>query len=150
MSPKKYKELQMMEDNIWFDKTLGKWRVKYVFKQDPRVLRNNYRRVLRMSETTERRIDKLGKRDEADELFNKKVKIGTLEDIGAAGLDMWKGPAHYLPIQAVIKDFYYSTKLSCDNKICWINPLQAMFPCSIDKSDSCQTYHGDIAIYDLI
>ena len=37
MSQKEYKELQMMEDNIWFDKQLGKWRVKYVFKQDPRA-----------------------------------------------------------------------------------------------------------------
>jgi hypothetical protein len=68
------------------------------------VLRNNYRRVLRMSETTERRLEKLGKRDEANELFHTMIKIGALEEIGAAELEMWKGPVHYLPIQAVIKD----------------------------------------------
>ena len=84
MSPKEYQELQVMEDNISFDKKLGKWRVKYAFKQDPRVLRNNYRRVLRMSETT-------GKTVEANELFQKMVKIGALEEIGAAELDMRKG-----------------------------------------------------------
>jgi hypothetical protein len=77
---------------------------------------------LRMSETTERRIDKLGKRDEADELFNKKVKIGTLEDIGAVGLDMWKGPAHYLPIQAVIKDSSAAANLKLVGKANLVHP----------------------------
>jgi hypothetical protein len=103
LSPKEDKELQVVEDIIWFYKILDKGRTKEAFKQDPKVLKNNYRRELRMSVTTERRIDKLGQRDKANDLFIKKVKIGNLEDIGAAGLDMWKGPANYLPIQAVIK-----------------------------------------------
>ena len=48
MSPKEYKELELMDDSITFDRYLGKWEVRYPFLQDPRILRNNYRRVLRM------------------------------------------------------------------------------------------------------
>ena len=69
------KELQVVEDSNWFDKKLDKWRVKDAFQLAPRVLRSNYRRVLRMSETTERRLDKIGKKNEASELFNKMIKV---------------------------------------------------------------------------
>ena len=98
------KELQVVEDSNWFDKKLDKWRVKDAFQLAPRVLRSNYRRVLRMSETTERRLDKIGKENEASELFNKMIKMGAFEDIGAAELDMWKEAVHYLPSQAVIRN----------------------------------------------
>ena len=104
LSLKGNKELQVVEDSNWFDKKLDKWRVKDAFQLAPRVLRSNYRRVLRMSETTERRLDKIGKKNEASELFNKMIKIGAFEDIGAAELDMWKEAVHYLPSQAVIRN----------------------------------------------
>ena len=104
MSPKENKELQVVEDSNWFEEKLDKWRVKDAFQLAPRVLRSNYRRVLRMSETTERRLDKIGKKNEASELFNKMIKIGAFEDIGAAELDMWKEAVHYLPSQAVIRN----------------------------------------------
>ena len=91
-----------MEDSIHFDKQIGKWRVKYVFNQDPRVLRNNYKRVLRMSEVTERRLKKLVKTDEANDLFSTMVSIGALEEISAVELNLWNGPVHYLHIQAVL------------------------------------------------
>ena len=71
MSQKEALELRMMEDNISFNDTIGKWRVKYPFLQDPRVLENNYRRVLRMMETLERRLDKLGQVEAANEVFSK-------------------------------------------------------------------------------
>ena len=79
LSLKGNKELQ---DSNWFDKKLDKWRVKDAFQLAPRVLRSNYRRVLRMSETTERRLDKIGKKNEANELLHKMIKIGAFEDIG--------------------------------------------------------------------
>ena len=126
-----------MEDNIWFDNQVGKWRVKYDFKLDPRVLRNNYRRVLRMSETTERRLDKLGKRDEANELFHKMIKIGALEDIGTAELEMWKGPVHYLPIQAVIKVSSVTTPLRLVTNSSLIDPETGLSLNSILVSGPC-------------
>ena len=104
MSQKESLELRMMEDGISFDDNIGKWRVKYPFLRDPRVLENNYRQVLRMMETLEKRLEKLGKIDEANEVFNKMVEIGALEEIGAEELKMWSGPVHYLPIQAVVQE----------------------------------------------
>ena len=88
MSQKESLELRMMEDGISFDENIGKWRVKYPFLRDPRVLENNYRKVLRMMETLEKRLDKLGKIDEANEVFNKMVENGALEEIGAVELGM--------------------------------------------------------------
>ena len=85
--------------------------MKYAFKQDPRVLKNNYHRVLKMSESTERRLSKLGRFKEANELFHKMVSIGALEEISAGELNMWRGPIHYLPIQAVIKDGSVTTPI---------------------------------------
>ena len=50
LSQEKALELKMMEDSMWFDDNIGKWRVSYPFLQDPKVLSNNYRRVLKMAE----------------------------------------------------------------------------------------------------
>ena len=111
MSTKEYKELELMEDSITFDRSLGKWRVRYPFLQDPIILKNKYSRVLRMMETTEKRLAKLGKTDEANEVFYKMVAMGALEEIGAAELKMWQGPVHYLPVQAVLKDSSVTTPL---------------------------------------
>ena len=111
MSQKEALELRMMEDNISFDDTIGKWRVKYPFLQDPRVLENNYRRVLRMMETLERRLHKLGQVEAANEVFNKMIANGALEGISAQELEMWVGPVHYLPIQAVIQPKSVTTPL---------------------------------------
>ena len=111
MSQKEYLELKQMEESISFDSRVGKWRVNYAFNQDPRILRNNYRRVLRMSESTERRLIKLGKMLEANALFKKMVDIGALEEVSACELSMWNGPVHYLPIQAVMKDTSITTPL---------------------------------------
>ena len=64
-----------------------------------------------MSECTERRLAKLGRTKEANELFHKMIEIGALEEISAGELSMWKGPVHYLPVQAVIKDSSVTTPL---------------------------------------
>ena len=56
MSPKQALELEMMESKMSFDKTIGRWRVSYPFLKDPNLLKNNYRRVLKMQERTERKI----------------------------------------------------------------------------------------------
>ena len=53
----------LMENSInffFFFETFPKGRVRYPFLQDPRVLSNNYRRVLRMMESLERNLDNLG------------------------------------------------------------------------------------------
>ena len=111
MSQREYLELQQMEDNIYFDESINKWRVKYAFKQDPRILKNNYKRVLRIAESTERKLRKFGKTEEANELFIKLLEIGAIEEVTSAELTLWKGPVHYLPVQAVIKESSVTTPL---------------------------------------
>ena len=82
MSPTEALELRMMEtmeSKICFDKSIGKWRVSYPFIQDPRVLTNNYRRVLKMAENLERKLVKANLVDVANEVFNKLFDLGALE-----------------------------------------------------------------------
>ena len=102
MTPQQAMELSMMEERITFDKNLGKWRVSYPFLQDPGVLVNNYKTVLRKADTLERRLEKKGLTEGANEVFNKMVTNGALVEISQSELDMWSGPVHYLPIQAVV------------------------------------------------
>ena len=101
MSPKQALELEMMESRIKFDKNIGKWRVSYPFVKDPNLLKNNYKRVLKMAESLERRIAKAGLVDATNEVFNKMVANGAIKEISQAELRMWVGPEHYLPIQVV-------------------------------------------------
>ena len=102
MSAKEAIELRMFEENMQFDETVGKWRVGYPFLQDPKVLRDNYRTVLRMAESLERRLEKNGIVDGANEVFHKMVKCGALVEVEQRELDMWTGAVHWLPIQVVI------------------------------------------------
>ena len=81
MSAKEAMELRMMEESIKFDKTMGKWRVGYPFLQDPSVLTDNYRIVLRMAETVERRLDKAEIVDAANQVFQKMVDCGAFVEV---------------------------------------------------------------------
>ena len=75
-----------------------------------------------MSETTKRRLGKLGKRDEANDLFHKMDKIGDLAD----ELEMWQwqGPVHYPQIQAVIKGSSVTTPLRLVTNSSLVDPKQ--------------------------
>ena len=74
----------MMEENVHFDENMGKWRVKYPFIQDPRVLKNNYRRVLKIAESLERKLFQMKQTEAANEIFQKMVDMGALEEIVTA------------------------------------------------------------------
>jgi hypothetical protein len=69
MTTQQAMELSMMKERI----TLGKRRVSYPFLQHPGVLVNNYKTVLRMTETSERRLDKKGLTGGANEVLYKMV-----------------------------------------------------------------------------
>ena len=102
MSAKEAVELRMMEENMHFDENIGKWRVGYPFLQDPKVLRDNYKTVLRMAETLERRLEKAGIVEPANEVFHKMVANGALVELDQREIDMWDGAVHWLPIQVII------------------------------------------------
>ena len=84
----------MMAENMKFDETIGKWRVGYPFLQDPKVLRDNYKTVLRMAETLERRLDKAGIVEPANEVFHKMVSNGALVELDQREMVMWDGAQH--------------------------------------------------------
>ena len=126
MSQQEAVELRMMEDGVSFDESIGKWRVKYPFIQDPRVLSNNYKRVLRMMESTERKLAKLGETEAANEVFQKMVAIGALKEVDAAELRMWSGPVHYLPIQAVIKPASVTTRVRLVTNSSLVDPATGL------------------------
>ena len=102
MSAKEAVELRMMEEKMQFDENIGKWRVGYPFLQDPKVLRDNYKTVLRMAETLERRLDKADIVEPANEVFHKMVANGAVVELDQREIDMWDGAVHWLPIQVII------------------------------------------------
>ena len=60
MAAEQAMELSMMEERINFNVNVGKWRVSYPFIQDPGVLTNNHKIVLRMAEKLGRSLEKQG------------------------------------------------------------------------------------------
>ena len=122
MTPQQAMELSMMEERINFDPSVGKWRVSYPFLQDPKVLVNNYKTVLRMAETLERRLEKKGLTAGANEVFHKMISNGALVEISQAMLDMWDGPEHYLPIQAVVSEKSVTTPIRLVTNSSLIDP----------------------------
>merc|ERR1711888_167003 len=61
ISQKESQELRMIEEKISYDENAGKWRTSYPYKQDPRVLSNNYMQVRKMQESTEHSLLKKNK-----------------------------------------------------------------------------------------
>ena len=64
-----------------------------------------------MQESTERRLLKQNKSEEANAVFTKLVENGALVEISPQEQSTWSGPTHYLPIQAVIKEESVTTPL---------------------------------------
>ena len=75
-----------------------------------------------MAETFERRLEKKGLTDKANEVFDKMVSLGALVEISQLELDMWKGPVHYLPIQAVVQKKSLTTPIRLVTNSSLIDP----------------------------
>ena len=116
----------MMEDSMVFDEKVGKWRVSYPFLQDPKVLPNNYRRVLKMAENLEKRLAKVGLTDDPNEVFHKMITNGALEELSYVELSMWNGAIHYLPIQAVIKPESVTTPIRLVTNSSLVDPATGL------------------------
>ena len=102
MSQKEAAEYRLIEEGLTFDDKVGRLRVKYPFIDDPRKLSNNYKQVVRISESEERKLAKENLTEVANKLFNKMIDIGAVAEMTKAETDMWDGPIHYLSIQHVI------------------------------------------------
>ena len=70
-----------------------------------------------MMECLESKLDKLGQTKAANEVFQKMIDTGALEEISATELGMRTGLIHYLPIQGVFKPTSLSACPPCDQFI---------------------------------
>lgn len=72
--------------------------MKYLFIDDPRKLSDNYKQVVKIAESEERKLAKENLTEQANKLFDKMLDVGAVADLSKAEMDMWEGPVHYLSI----------------------------------------------------
>ena len=82
----------------------GKFHIQFPFLVDPKELSDNYRQVVRIAESEERKLEKEGRMDEFNELFQKLQDLGAIEEITDSEILAWKGPVHYISLQHVINE----------------------------------------------
>ena len=78
-------------------------------------------------------MDKLGQTKAANEVFQKMIDTGALEEISATELGMWTGPIHYLPIQGVFKPTSMTT------------PVRLVTNSSLVDPDTCLSLNSILA-----
>ena len=95
-------ELEYIEKCVEFEE--GKIKVKFPFLVDPHELANNYHQVVRIAESEERKLEKEGRMNQFNELFQKLQDLGAVEEISEHELRSWKGPCHYVSLQHVVDE----------------------------------------------
>ena len=111
MSQKEAAEYKLIEDGIKFDEKVGRFRVEYPFIDDPRKLPDNYRQVVRIAESEEKKLARENLTEEANKLFDKMIDVGAITELSQAEMDMWDGPKHYVSIQHVLDPSSATTPL---------------------------------------
>ena len=89
MSQKEAAEYKLIEEGIIFDDQVGRLRVKYPFIDDPRKLSENYRQVLRIAESEERKLAKENLTGTANKLFDKMIEVGAVTELSKAEIDIY-------------------------------------------------------------
>lgn len=95
-------EYELMEKNVEFKD--GKFHVKYPFLVDPKELSDNYNQVRRIAESEERKLEKEGREDEFNQLFQKLQDLKAIEEISESEIQAWTGPTHYVSLQHVVNE----------------------------------------------
>ena len=111
MSQKEAEEYKLIEDGIKFDQTVGRFRVEYPFIEDPRKLPDNYRQVVRIAESEEKKLARENLVDEANKLFDKMIDLGAVVELTQEQMSLWDGPKHYVSIQHVLDPSSATTPL---------------------------------------
>ena len=102
MSLQERAELKLIEDSC--ELQVNKWIMKYPWKRDPSSLPDNYVRVLKKLESTERRLMK-----QLDHARSYDMRIKELEDMKFSRKlteqekNKWVGPVHYIAHHAVLR-----------------------------------------------
>ena len=109
LSRKEAFELEYIENCVKFED--GKFHVKFPYLEDPKELADNFYQVVKIAEAEERKLEREGKLQEFNELFDKLLDLGALEEISAQELRSWTGPVHYVSLQHVIDESSATTSL---------------------------------------
>ena len=109
LSRKEAFELEYIENCVKFED--GKFHVKFPYLEDPKELADNFYQVVKIAEAEEKKLEREGKLQEFNELFDKLQDLGAVEEISAQELRSWTGPAHYVSLQHVIDESSATTSL---------------------------------------
>ena len=102
LSRKEAFEYELMEKCVEFKE--GKFHVSYPFLVDPKELSDNLNQVKRIAEAEERKLEREGRVDQFNNLFQKLQDLGALEEITESEMKAWTGPTHYVSLQHVIDE----------------------------------------------
>ena len=91
-----------MENCVQFKN--GQFHVKFPFLVNPAELSDNYNQVVRIAEWEERKLEKEGRMQQFNDLFQKLQDLGAVEEISEHELKSWTGAVHYISLQHVINE----------------------------------------------
>ena len=104
MSQREAWEYSKLEEGVEFDPVSKKFYVKYLFTDDPRKLTNNRNVIIKMAETTEKRLERDNLTQAANDVFESMIAAGAVEELSLEEMAAWDGPVHYVPIQHVLNE----------------------------------------------
>ena len=102
MSLREQYEYQLMEDCVTYDEVEEVFRVKYPFTEDPSILTNNFKQVVKIGEREERKLAKEGLTEAFNQEFKKMIEYGALVELSDDIKRSWSGPVHYVSLQNVL------------------------------------------------
>ena len=111
MSLREQFEHKVMEDNVVYDDVQKVFRVNYSFIEDPSILTYNVHQVIKIAEREELKLEKENLKEEFNTEFDKMLSCGALIELTENDMKSWKGPAHWVSLQHVLKPESTTTPL---------------------------------------
>ena len=114
MSRKEQAELALVEESIEFKKEEKKVVFNYPYIKDVSSLQDNYSQVVKIEESVERKLVKMGKRAEYDEEMQGYLRRGAFRKLSQEEIDRWreqKEAVNYISHHGVLKEGSATTKL---------------------------------------
>ena len=97
-------EYHVIESKVHYNETLKCFYVEYPFTEDPSVLSNNYKQVVKIGVQLEKKLNKLGYMGMFNNEFDKLINLGAVVELPKADMKIWGGPVHYVSLQFVLNE----------------------------------------------
>ena len=125
-SEKEAEEYRMIEDGIKYNQDTGKFSVEYPFLDNPNKLGNNLGQAIKIAERLEKKLEKEGLTEQAEDVFQKMVDYGALRKLSQIEMDSWVGPVHYISIQHVLNPGSETTPLRLVTNTSLVDPRSGL------------------------